>query len=172
MIWDIILMSALTNVGFAQDSVNGKAQPVDHVIESNSNVQSARQADISQIKTQDDINQDDIFDDFDINAPFDQSLDIGVEWPDQDNDHQVKDSVIKAEDKTSPPEDISSLVTVATDATEDDIHESAENNAQGTASDQSRIEALKFDDNIDAVQLDQIDKNFVGLSSGGGPHIG
>ncbi len=166
MIWDIILLSTLANYNVAQDGAIKTKQPIEQAVEANLGDRSSDPDEVSPDNiSNDDKSQDTIFDDFDIDAPFDESLDIGVDWPDQDKAESANNVEQKKASDPLAKENISAKKEGEVDslANSEDIGEE-----RVTASDQSRLESLEFDDDIsDVAEQGRFNDNFIELNNDG-----
>lgn len=123
--------------------------------------------DIGQDAQNPDESSDDLFDDFDIDAPFDEDLDIGVDWPDADKVSADKptENINSNGPIASAPDIIDSQSLF--DSADADIEtaetiieqaniEAAEPSA---LSDSERQEALNFEDDIILTQAEESSEN-------------
>lgn len=168
MIYKFIFLAIFAGDGNLQDVVAGPQQPLEQT-----------QVDSAPINPPKEV---DIFDEFDIDAPFDERMDIGVDWPTQlETDSETNDR--RRSDDNAPLNDIirqdNNLSSQSADASQNDIQhvENSDNltiadeNAIAdviaeTLTDEGRQEALKFDNDIPIIaEQNQNDIDIVNLGS-------
>ncbi len=120
---------------------------------------------------------DDMFDDFDIDAPFDDNLDIGVDWPDEQDDANTqlnggndiasegeKEKTLSANDvinRDAAKSDINNIDNGEIDIKQAGIALDPE--APEELSDAARQEALNFEDDVQLAQEDDLSETDVAL---------
>ncbi len=119
-----------------------------------------------------DVSPRDIFDDFDIDAPFDENIDIDIDWPNQDpsSDDELVDSItgdinIKDIKKSADNSDEQKILSENIQTNIDDNQAQREIDTQDpeVLTDRERQQALNFENNVSLGQEDNLLINNVTL---------